>query len=194
MTDMEIEILLREKEIDDCYKEEIRDDYLPRVRQHIGFCDERDDKRFVVKFHDIFYFTKTDGETKDLEQDVFDSLFQIFCDDMYETTQNLIETECKLTEREMMATHDIGHYSAFEYVIDKEITEENVVDVACEIYDAGLSPYYIDDYVKVVNHLKDMEDNYMEYWLDFLSCYEDYDNARKNIERRWKEYNEKYKK
>ena len=195
MNELELKIYLQEeKEYDGCEVEEIMEDYLPKVRAHIGFYDKRRDTRFVVKFHDIFFFTETNGEEKDLEYDDLSNLFEIFCNDMYETTENVINEECYLTQIQLLSAHDVGHYSAFEYIVENEITEENAIDVACEIYDEQLSPHYIDDYVKVVNHLQDMEDNYMEYWIEFLEGFDEYQEAAKKIEKKWRKYVEEHKK
>lgn len=193
-TILETKIYLETKEeYDDCEIEEIMEDYLPRVRAHIGFCDERSDKRFVVKFHDILYFTKTEGDEKDMEQEDLENLFEWFCKDMYDGTECVVNEECHGTMMTLMKQHNVGNYQAFEYIVENEITEENAIDVACEIYDEGLSPYYIDDYVKLVNHLKDMEDNYMKYWIEFLECFEDHQEAAKNIEKRWRKYVEEHR-
>lgn len=168
--------------------EEFLEDYLPRVKAHIGFKDERDDKRFVVKFHDICFYTNT---PEDMTDEEFDSLFDIFCSDMYESTKCLIEDDY-MDEQSLFKRYDVGHYRAFELIIP-ELTEENYLDKALEIYVEGLSPSYIDDYTKLANHLQDMEDNYMTYWLEFLRATDTPEETIKNIERRWKEHEEKYK-
>ena len=174
--------------------EEFLEDYLPGVKKHIGFKDERDDPRFVVKFHDICFYTNTQDtsdEKADMTESEFDSLFGTFCTDMYENTEQFMVEE-GIGDSELFSIHDVGHYKAFEKIIP-ELTEENYLDIALEIYNEGLSPDYINEYTKLSYYLKDMEDNYMTYWLDFLRCTDIPEETIKNIERRWKEHEEKRK-
>ena len=179
---------------DDFEIEEFLEDYLPEVKKHIGFKDERDDPRFVVKFHDICFYTNTQDtkdEKADMTESEFDSLFGIFCTDMYENTEQFIVEE-GISNSELFSIHDVGNYKAFEKIIP-ELTEENYLDIALEIYNEGLSPDYINEYTKLSYYLQDMEDNYMTYWLDFLRCMDIPEETIKNIERRWKEHEEKRK-
>lgn len=192
---LEEKIWAKDKFSDDYALEEFLEDYLPRVKAHIGFKDERRDPRFVVKFHDICYYTHTQDtkdEKADMTQEEFDSLFEMFCSDQYEDTKLLMEVG-HMDERELFGIHDVGHYRAFEMIIP-ELTEENYLDKALEIYVKGLSPSYIDDYAILARHLQDMEDNYMTYWLEFLRETDIPETTIKNIERRWKEHEEKYNK
>ena len=179
---------------DDFEIEEFLEDYLPEVKKHIGFKDERDDTRFVVKFHDICFYTNTQDtadEKADMAEQEFDSLFGTFCTDMYNNTEQFMEEE-GISDSELFSMHDVGHYKAFEKIIP-ELTEENYLDIALEIYNEGLSPEYINEYTKLSYYLQDMEDNYMTYWLDFLRCMDIPEETIKNIERRWKEHEEKRK-
>ena len=179
---------------DDFEIEEFLEDYLPEVKKHIGFKDERDDPRFVVKFHDICFYTNTQDtkdEKADMTESEFDSLFGTFCTDMYENTEQFIVEE-GISNSELFSIHDVGNYKAFEKIIP-ELTEENYLDIALEIYNEGLSPDYINEYTKLSYYLQDMEDNYMTYWLDFLRCMDIPEETIKNIERRWKEHEEKRK-
>lgn len=174
--------------------EEFLEDYLPRVKAHIGFKDERDDPRFVVKFHDICFYTNTQDtneEKADMTDEEFYSLFDMFCNDQYEGTKYVMEDN-HMDERSLFKTYDVGNYRAFEMIIP-ELTEENYLEKALEIYNEGLSPSYIDDYAILVRHLQDMEDNYMTYWLEFLRATDIPEATIKNIERRWKEHEAKYK-
>lgn len=190
---LETRLLLQRAGYDEYDIDEIIDDYLPDIKRHIGFRDERSDKRFVVKFHDILYFTNTDGDDKDMDEEEFDRLFESFCEFMYDGVECLIREQCLLTERQLFRTGDVGHYQAFEYIQEEKVTEDNVLDIATEIFDNALSPYYFDDYVKIVNYLQDMEDNYVEYWLDFLRDGEYVDETTiKKIERRVEEYRAKH--
>lgn len=191
---LEEKIWAKEKFSDDYDLEEFLEDYLPRVKAHIGFKDERRDPRFVVKFHDICYYTNTQDtkdEKADMTDEEFNSLFDMFCNDMYESTKQVMEDNY-MNERELFSIHDVGHYRAFEMIIP-ELTEENYLEKALEIYNEGLSPSYIDGYAILVRHLQDMEDNYMTYWLEFLRATDIPETTIKNIERRWKEHEEKYK-
>ena len=174
--------------------EEFLEDYLPEVKKHIGFKDERRDLRFIVKFHDICFYTNTqdtEEEKADMTEDEFNSLFGTFCTDMYENTEQFIEEE-GISEYKLLSTYDVGHYKAFEKIIP-ELTKENYLDITLEIYNEGLSPDYINDYTKLSQYLQNMEDNYMTYWLEFLKAVDIPEETIKNIERRWKEYEEKHK-
>lgn len=179
---------------DDYELEEFIEDYLPRVKAHIGFKDERRDSRFVVKFHDICFYTNTqdtNDEKADMTGEEFDSLFEMFCNDQYEGTKWLMDDN-HMDEQELFSRYDVGNYRAFEMIIP-ELTEENYLEKALDIYNKGLSPSYIDDYAILVRHLQDMEDNYMTYWLEFLRATDIPETTIKNIERRWKEHEAKYK-
>lgn len=185
---MEEKIWAKEQLNDGYDFEEFIEDYLPRVKAHIGFKDERSDSRFVVKFHDICYYTNT---PEDMTDEEFNSLFEMFCDDQYEGTKYVMHDNA-IDEQELFKRYDVGHYRAFEMIIP-ELTEENYLEKALEIYNEGLSPSYIDDYTKLSDHLQDMEDNYMTYWLEFLRATDIPEATIKNIERRWKEHEAKYK-
>ena len=179
---------------DDFEIEEFLEDYLPEVKKHIGFKDERDDPRFVVKFHDICFYTNTQDtsdEKADMTESEFDSLFGTFCTDMYNNTKQFMVEE-GISDSELFRIRDVGHYKAFEKIIP-ELTKENYLDIALEIYNEGLSPDYINEYTKLSYYLQNMEDNYMTYWLDFLRCMDIPEETIKNIERRWKEHEEKHK-
>ena len=179
---------------DDFEIEEFLEDYLPEVKKHIGFKDERDDPRFVVKFHDICFYTNTQDtsdEKADMTESEFDSLFGTFCTDMYENTKQFMVEE-GISDIELFRIRDVGHYKAFEKIIP-ELTEENYLDIALEIYNEGLSPDYINEYTKLSYYLQEMEDNYVTYWLDFLRCMDIPEETIKNIERRRKEHEEKHK-
>ena len=179
---------------DDFEIEEFLEDYLPEVKKHIGFKDERDDPRFVVKFHDICFYTNTQDtsdEKADMTESEFDSLFGTFCTDMYNNTKQFMVEE-GISDSELFRIRDVGHYKAFEKIIP-ELTEENYLDIALEIYNEGLSPDYINEYTKLSYYLQNMEDNYMTYWLEFLRCMDIPEETIKNIERRRKEYEEKHK-
>lgn len=194
--EIEIKIYLEQQGYNEYEIEEIIEDYLPEVKKHLGFRDDRSDKRFVVKFHDVCYFTHT---PEDMSDDEFNNLFDMFCGWQYDGIKMFIEDECYLTEQALFSIHDIGNYKAFEYLQEDTITEDNCLDIAVALYEAGVSPFYIDDYTALVNELQNMEDNYMYDWLEFLKGYTDNecvgitDVTIKNIERRWTEYKKTHK-
>lgn len=140
------------------------------VCKHIGFEDTRRDKRFVVKFHDIFYYEPTSKRYRKRYEKVVDDYFEEFCADQYEWIEGQCHEESIYIDR-MLTRQTCGHYQAF--IVDiPEITRENAAQVAMDIYD-GLaygddSDHYASDYVRVVGMLQDMEDNYMDWWLDYI--------------------------
>ena len=83
--------------------EEILEIY-QEVIKHIGFKDNRRDSRFIVKFHDIFYYTPEKIENTD----EFDGLFEAFCDDMY---NDILEQahEKNIYIDEMLHPMHVGH-------------------------------------------------------------------------------------
>lgn len=172
-----------EKDYDECEVEDLIDVYREVVK-HIGFEDNRRDNRFVVKFHDIFYHTP---QLNNEEQEIFDSLFEDFCNWQYES----IMDDCKYNRidvKSMLSNRSCGHYDAFLVEIP-EITEENAIEITEKLYDEGVSCDYVNDYVYVVESLEKMEKYYMEDWLNFI---EDSDLPR-NIITETKENYETYK-
>ena len=173
-------------------EEEIEDvlEVYDEVIKHIGFEDNRRDSRFVVKFHDIFYYTPE--EITNTEE--FNGIFDLFCNDQYEYICEQAEEE-HISVDDMLAQMYCGHYQTFLVYIP-EITSENAVDIAMKVYDEfqyGEGKYYVRNYVKMVKTLQDLEDNYMEYWIDFIKVNEYYpeetikemeDKYYKDMERR----------
>lgn len=134
------------------------------VMKHIGFEDKRRDSRFIVKFHDIFYYTPEDIENTD----GFNGLFDAFCSDMYEyIIGNADEKHIDIDE--MLHPMYVGSYQAFVVNIP-EITNDNAIDIAMRVYDEFNyeGKEYVENYIYLVGLLQDLEDNYMEYWFDFL--------------------------
>lgn len=171
----------------DGYYEEEDEEYIletyDELIKNIGFEDNRRDKRYVVKFHDIGYYMPYEDEN---EVD-FWNLFDLFCQDQIEWMDE--ENEMKDIDEEIMLTSwNTGHYPAFRVDIE-EITDENAVELAMKIYDeVGYSgKEYVKNYIFMVNNLQAMEDNYMYLWFDFLRCGEYM--PEKDI----KEMEEKYK-
>ena len=165
-------------------EEEIEDilEIYETVLKHVGFKDNRRDSRFIVKFHDIFYYAPKDIE----DTDGFNGLFDAFCSDMYE---NII---CQADEKnidvdEMLHQMYVGSYQAFVVNIE-EITNDNAIDIAMKVYDEFNydGKEYVENYIYLVNLLQDLEDNYMEYWFDFLEMNEYY--PQKTIDGMKEEY------
>lgn len=135
------------------------------LEKNIGFEDRRRDSRYVVKFHDICYYSPDEEKISDSE---FWNLFDIFCNEQIEWIDEENRTEG--IDRELMFTYyRCGHYPAFKVYIP-EITKENTIEKAMEIYDeAGYrGAEYVKSYIFIVENLQYMEDNYMENWFDFL--------------------------
>lgn len=159
------------------------------VMKHVGFKDDRRDSRFIVKFHDIFYY-----EPKDIKDtDEFNNLFDAFCSDMYD---NITEQahEKNIFIPEMLHPMHVGSYQAF--VVDiPEITNDNAIDIAMKVYDEFNynGKEYVENYIYLVDLLQDLEDNYMKYWFEFLDGNEYFpqetidemkNNYHKDMERR----------
>ena len=133
--------------------------------KHIGFEDNRIDKRYIVKFHDICYYTPKELEEDD---DRFWDLFNIFCEEQiaWMEEENALEG---IAENTMFSPMYCGHYQAFKVDIP-EITDKNAAELAIKICNEisyeGVE--YVKNYVFMVNNLQAMEDNYMDMWIQFL--------------------------
>ena len=143
--------------------DEIMDIYR-RVVKHIGFEDKRSDKRYVVKFHDIIYCAP-DGL---YDEDEFIMVFNDFC----RMWAGLIEdtlADKHIYLDSILHNRCLGSYQPFILGIPR-ITEDNSLELSIDIFDEfgwkGIE--YVDNYVEVVNELQDLEDNYMEYWLEHI--------------------------
>ena len=185
MKEMEAQILF-EQEYDEYEVVDLMWIYRDIIK-HIGFKDRRRDNRFVVKFHDIFYFEPKEFENDEAKENTYNALFEDFCCIEYESVMDFCK-ENDIDLDRMLTRHDVGHYRAFELDID-EITKENAIELAKKIYDEGLHAEYASDYVKLVNELQDLEDNYMEYWLDFIEGGLP-DEDIKQIRKEYEEYKE----
>lgn len=156
-----------------------------KLAKHIGFEDKRIDKRYVVKFHDVFSYVPE--KWKDYEDDLW-SVFDMFCREQIEYVEESIG-EQGIDVGSVLTRYTVGSYQAF--IVDiPEITEENLADLAMNIYDelGYRGVRYIDDYIYVTNLLQDLEDNYVEYWIEML---EDNEMAP---EKEIKEMRERYEK
>lgn len=150
-----------------------------RVVSHIGWRDTRRDKRFVVKYHDVFRYMPARFNDESSEQ-IFLDMFGSFCSTEYEQIQEQME-EHNIDEDQILGKY-AGHYCAFTLDID-EITEDNALDITCRIYDDNPYIYneqWLDDHIFVVDMLKREEEHYMQYWVDFIKgsgCFTDADVA-----------------
>lgn len=167
------------------YDEEETEDILEvyeTVMKHVGFEDNRRDSRFIVKFHDIFYYAPKEIE----DTDGFNGLFDAFCYDMYDNiTEQAHEKNIDIDE--MLHPMYVGHYQTFVVNIE-EITNKNAIDVAMRVYDEFNynGKEYVENYVYLVDLLQDLEDNYMTYWFEFLELNEYY--TQKTIDEMKEEY------
>lgn len=166
-------------------EEEIEDvlDVYEELMKNVGFEDNRRDNRYIVKFHDIFYYMPDGTEATEL-----DVLFENFCYDQAEMIEDELK-ENNINVDYMLTRYDVGHYRAFKVEIP-EITKDNAADLAMEIYDEFNyeGKDYVKDYIYTVKLLQDLEDNYMDYWIEFLEGNEFID------EKYIKEIKENYKK
>ena len=162
--------------------EYIMDIYNELVK-HIGFEDKRRDKRFIVKFHDVFYYTP-----EGMDEETFNTWFEDFCRWEYDYILDQAK-EKNIDIDEMLTRMNVGHYQAFLVDIP-EITEENAVDLAMDVFDEmeynGCE--YVKNYIEVVNMLQDLEDNYMEEWMCMLEANELI--PKEKIDEMRKRYNE----
>lgn len=168
--------------------EEVLDVY-KTVMDHVGFKDNRTDNRFIVKFHDIFYYTPDEI----CNSDEFESIFEVFCEAMYDNVASQAY-EKHIEIDSMLHPMCVGNYQAF--VVDiPEITEDNAIDIAMRVYDEFNyeGGKYVENYTYLVDILQDLEDNYMQYWFDFIEANEYFtqrtinkmkDEYHKDMERR----------
>lgn len=173
-------------------EEEIEEviDVLNVLEKHMGYEDNRRDKRFIVKFHDIFWYTPE--EFTNTEQ--FNDLFDMFCNDQYEYFMEGIKEQeiTKTNVGDMLDSRYCGNYQTFK--IDMPYIEEyNIVELAQQFYDEYNyeGGQFVEDYITVKNALQDLEDNYMEYWIQFLK---DMEVDKKIVEETETKYNKERKK
>lgn len=137
------------------------------VLKHIGWEDTRSDRRFVVKFHDIYYHTP---DTFVITPE-FNSLFEDFCDQTREDVQ--CTPELDTTSLDELLTHQyVGSYQAFVLDIPR-ITADNALDIAKQVYDEYNYNYPADHFeahIAVVDALRCLEDTYLTQWVDFLEA------------------------
>lgn len=176
--ELEARLLLSRMYDEDCI-DDIMDIYRD-VAQHIGFTDRRRDERFIVKFHDILYYEPDEAyEDKDTHS-YYDELFDQFCNSQYDYIADALQ-EIGVDVDNLLTSYNVGHYKAFKLYIPY-IAQDNVIDVTEEIWANDLGCRYASEYVYVVNWLQDLEDSYMEYWIEFLKDNEFPDTYIKQIE------------
>lgn len=154
------------------YEEEDVDyitDIFKELMKHKDFKDRRRDRRFIVKFHQIFWYMPDEKELSDEERNAFEWRFEDFCEQQYHLVLLDIRDNAPMELKEMLTQYDVGHYPAFMVDIP-EINENNALDLAIQIYNEynWKGEDYVKSYIYAVNLLQDLEDNYMEYWLDYL--------------------------
>lgn len=160
--------------------------------KHRDFKDNRRDKRFIVKFHDIFYYMPEEFE-KDHE-DLVNSLFEDFCWQQSEYIEDAAREE-DIDMDIMFSNMYVGHYQAFLVDIP-EIIDENIIDLAMNICDevGYRGKEYVKGYIYLVDLLQDLEDNYMTYWIEFIKDNELIpEKYIKEIEEKYKAYQERRK-
>ena len=145
-------------------------DICEALAKHIGFEDNRRDSRYIVKFHDIFYYMP-DEYYKEHAQEL-DSWFEEFCWQESEFIEDELK-EKNIDLDYMLTRYDIGHYRGFLVDIP-EITNKNIAELAMKIYDEfgyeGVE--YPGNYIYTVNLLQTLEDNYVDYWINYLEINE----------------------
>ena len=144
-------------------------DIFNELMKHKDFKDKRRDGRFIVKFHQIFWYMPDEKEMSDEERNAFEWRFEDFCEQQYNLVMLDIRDNAPMELKEMLTSYDVGHYPAFMVDIP-EINENNALDLAIQIYDEynWKGEDYVKSYIYAVNLLQDLEDNYMEYWLEYL--------------------------
>lgn len=173
-------------------EEEIEEviDVLEVLEKHMGYEDNRSDRRFIVKFHDIGWYTPE----KFAYTNEFNDLFDMFCNEQYEYFMEGMSDQgiTRAGVGNMLDRTYCGHYQTFK--IDMPyIGEDNIVQLAQDFYDEYNydGGQYVEDYITVKNALQDLEDNYMEYWIQFLKDMEVDEKIVKETETK---YNEDLKK
>lgn len=173
-------------------EEEIEEvvDVLEVLEKHMGYEDNRSDKRFIVKFHDIFWYTPE--EFTNTEE--FNDLFDMFCNEQYDYFMEGMSDQgiTKTSVGNMLDRLYCGHYQTFKIEMPY-IREDNIVELAQDFYDEYNyeGGQFVEDYITVKNALQDLEDNYVAYWIQFLKDMEVNEKIVKEIETK---YNEDLKK
>lgn len=173
-------------------EEEIEEvvDVLEVLEKHMGYEDNRSDKRFIVKFHDIFWYTPEEFTNTN----EFNDLFDMFCNDQYEYFMEGMNVRgiTKTNVYDMLDSRYCGHYQTFK-VDMPYIEEDNIVQLAQDFYDEYNyeGGQFVEDYIIAKNALQELEDNYVSYWIQFLKDMEVDEKIVKETETK---YNEDLKK
>lgn len=151
--------------------EEVMDVY-DALAKHMGWKDTRRDKRYIVKFHDIFYYMPNEWE-RDNQEEMY-ALFSVFCDDTVDKVkEDFFENDIDVDR--LLTRQTVGHYQAF--IVDiPYISEENIAELAMQFYDEYNyeGGKCVEEQIYVMETLKSLENNYMDYWFAFLEDQEDF--------------------
>lgn len=161
---LEARALLENEGYDEEYIDWALDAY-DELMNHIGFEDTRTDDRYVVKFHDIFYYTPVELANTD----EFNTLFDAFCEDIH----NLCEeewSELDIDIDNLLTRYNVGHYKAFRIQLGCITKETNLLELAKQYADeyADEARQMIKNQMHVIRTLKHIEDNYVEWWIQDL--------------------------
>lgn len=151
--------------------EEVMDVY-DALAKNMGWKDTRRDKRYIVKFHDIFYYMPNEWEEE--HQEEMDSLFEAFCDDQIDNIEEDFYV-CGIDADRLLTRQTVGHYRAF--IVDiPYISEDNIAELAMQFYDEYNyeGGQCAEEQIYVMRTLKSLENNYMDNWFMFLECQEDF--------------------
>lgn len=139
-------------------------DVYDELAKHIGWEDNRRDPRFIVKFHDVIYYTP--------DEIGYDSLFEMFCAETYDNvTDELAELGIN-TDKHLMFLA-LGHYRAFKIKMPR-IDRDNIVRLATDFYDEYNceAKDRVKEHLQIVDVLQNLEDTYFEQWCEFLDVNE----------------------
>lgn len=142
-----------------------------KLMEHLGFEDTRRDKRYVVKFHDIFYYTPEEY----INTDEFEAVFETFCEVAHEDiAESLKEDNCKVKrvcDSDLLSNRYVGNYRPFMVDIP-EISIDNAAQLAMDLIEElsypDVAAEYVEAYITIVTRMKEWEESYMEYWVDLL--------------------------
>ena len=141
-------------------------DIYEELKKHIGWEDKRSDKRYIVKFHGIFWYIP--NEWYNGHEQEYVALFDEFCTQMRE----MVEDEAKYKDidiDQLLARMACGHYQVFN-VDMPYIGEDNIIELAQKFYDEYnyKGKECLNNQIELVDILYSLEQNYMEYWFEFL--------------------------
>lgn len=141
-------------------------DIYEELSKHIGWEDGRRDRRYIVKFHDIYWYTPDEWYNE--HECEFNYLFEEFCTQMC----NMVEEEATYKNIDidsLLTRMTCGHYQAFN--VDMPYIEEcNIMELAMQFYDEYnyQGKEQVKAQIELVDILYSLEQNYMDYWFDYL--------------------------